>query len=196
MELTGGEDNGGGGRGTTSCWCTGCATARGAGTRRPRRSGARGTAPRRSTWPAAARTRRAWARCAPSRSTRARCGRAGRAAARERVVLVAHSNGGFSAALAAERLPERLAAVVFLTASPRRRPPHGRHHRGVSGVRWGRVLLDSRQLEQENPEIPGNPEIFGPNFMARMLYQLSPPEDLTLALSLVRPVTGSPATRP
>uniref|UniRef100_J3M6H4 AB hydrolase-1 domain-containing protein n=1 Tax=Oryza brachyantha TaxID=4533 RepID=J3M6H4_ORYBR len=44
-----------------------------------------------------------------------------------RAVLVGHSQGGFSAALAAERFPERLAAVVFLTASM---PPHGRHHRG------------------------------------------------------------------
>jgi hypothetical protein len=70
-------------------------------------------------------------------------------------------------------------------------------------------FLDTKELEQENPEIPGNPIIFGPRFMAQRLYQLSPPEvrektgyfrngkkgspkllfllqDLTLALSLVR----------
>nr|AAV31235.1 hypothetical protein [Oryza sativa Japonica Group] len=41
----------------------------------------------------------------------------------ERVVLVGHSHGGFSVALAAEWFPERLAAVVFLTASM---PPVGR----------------------------------------------------------------------
>uniref|UniRef100_I1PV03 AB hydrolase-1 domain-containing protein n=2 Tax=Oryza glaberrima TaxID=4538 RepID=I1PV03_ORYGL len=41
----------------------------------------------------------------------------------ERVVLVGHSQGGFSVALAAERFPERVAAVVFLTAAM---PPVGR----------------------------------------------------------------------
>ncbi|KAL5202101.1 hypothetical protein ABZP36_013053 [Zizania latifolia] len=108
---------------------------------------------------------------------------------RERVVLVAHSHGGFSAALAAERLPERLAAVVFLTASlPAVGCPMVATIEEYLGFVGAEFFLDSRQLEQQNPEIPGNPEIFGPNFMARMLYQLSPPEDLTLALSLIRPV--------
>uniref|UniRef100_A0A0D9WFS7 AB hydrolase-1 domain-containing protein n=1 Tax=Leersia perrieri TaxID=77586 RepID=A0A0D9WFS7_9ORYZ len=41
----------------------------------------------------------------------------------ERVVLVGHSQGGFSVALATELFLERLAAVVFLTASM---PPVGR----------------------------------------------------------------------
>lgn len=35
----------------------------------------------------------------------------------ERVVLVAHSHGGLSVALAAERFPGKVAAAVFLTAS-------------------------------------------------------------------------------
>ncbi|GJM88399.1 hypothetical protein PR202_ga04457 [Eleusine coracana subsp. coracana] len=48
-------------------------------------------------------------------------------------------------------------------------------------------FLDTKLLEQENPDIPGHPVIFGPRFMAQKLYQLSPPEDLTLGLSLVRP---------
>ena len=37
-------------------------------------------------------------------------------------------------------------------------------------------FLDSKELQQENPEIKGKPFIFGPNFMAQRLYQLSPPE--------------------
>ncbi|KAF0926165.1 hypothetical protein E2562_022003 [Oryza meyeriana var. granulata] len=106
----------------------------------------------------------------------------------ERVVLVGHSQGGFSAALAAERFPERLAAVVFLTASM---PPVGRPMAATTEEYLSFVgaefFLDSRELEQTNPDIPGNPVIFGPNFMAQKLYQLSPPEDLTLALSLIRP---------
>ncbi|XP_040380291.1 probable esterase PIR7A [Oryza brachyantha] len=106
----------------------------------------------------------------------------------ERVVLVGHSQGGFTAALAAERFPERLAAVVFLTASM---PPVGRPMAAINEEYLSFVgadfFLDSMELEQTNPDIPGNPVIFGPNFMAEKLYQLSPPEDLTLALSLIRP---------
>jgi len=37
-------------------------------------------------------------------------------------------------------------------------------------------FLDSMELQQENPDIKGKPFIFGPNFMAQRLYQLSPPE--------------------
>ncbi|BAF17266.1 probable esterase PIR7A isoform X1 [Oryza sativa Japonica Group] len=106
----------------------------------------------------------------------------------ERVVLVGHSQGGFSVALAAERFPERVAAVVFLTAAM---PPVGRpmsattvEHVNYVGVEF---FLDSMELEQQNADIPGNPVIFGPNFMAQILYHLSPQEDLTLGLSLIRP---------
>uniref|UniRef100_A0A0D9WFS8 AB hydrolase-1 domain-containing protein n=1 Tax=Leersia perrieri TaxID=77586 RepID=A0A0D9WFS8_9ORYZ len=106
----------------------------------------------------------------------------------ERVVLVGHSQGGFSVALAAERFPERVAAVVFLTAGM---PPVGRPMAAITeefmSFAGAEFFLDSRELEQLNPHIPGNPEIFGPNIMAQKLYQLSPPEDLTLALSLIRP---------
>ncbi|XVE82727.1 hypothetical protein DITRI_Ditri16bG0029400 [Diplodiscus trichospermus] len=35
---------------------------------------------------------------------------------------------------------------------------------------------------------PATSLLFGPNFTASKLYQLSPPEDLTLALTLARPV--------
>ena len=35
----------------------------------------------------------------------------------ERVVLVAHSHGGYSVALAVERFPDRVAAAVFVAAS-------------------------------------------------------------------------------
>ncbi|KAL6620133.1 hypothetical protein ACP70R_035272 [Stipagrostis hirtigluma subsp. patula] len=57
-------------------------------------------------------------------------------------------------------------------------------------------FMDSKELQQENPEIKGKPFIFGPNFMAQRLYHLSPPEDLTLGLMLIRPAnaftTGDP----
>lgn len=51
-------------------------------------------------------------------------------------------------------------------------------------------FMDSKELEQKNPEIEGKPFIFGPNFMAQRLYHLSPPEDLTLGLMLIRPANA------
>ncbi|GJN14193.1 hypothetical protein PR202_gb00984 [Eleusine coracana subsp. coracana] len=105
----------------------------------------------------------------------------------ERAVLVAHSHGGYSVALAAERFPEKVAAAVFVTASL---PAVGRSMAAATDefvAEEPDFFLDTKLLEQENPEIPGNPVIFGPRFMAQKLYQLSPAEDLTLGLSLVRP---------
>ncbi|TVU19089.1 hypothetical protein EJB05_35221, partial [Eragrostis curvula] len=106
----------------------------------------------------------------------------------ERVVLVAHSHGGYSVALAVERFPEKVAAAVFVTASM---PAVGRPMAATSDELLAFVgpdfFLDSKELEQENPEIKGKPFIFGPNFMAQRLYHLSPPEDLTLGLMLIRP---------
>lgn len=109
----------------------------------------------------------------------------------ERVVLVGHSHGGFSVALAAERFPDKVAAAVFVTAAL---PAVGRSMVAATTKEFLKFIeaepgffLDTKELAQENPDIPGNPTLLGPNFTAQMLYQLSPPEDLTLALSLLRP---------
>ncbi|TVU19095.1 hypothetical protein EJB05_35228, partial [Eragrostis curvula] len=109
----------------------------------------------------------------------------------ERAVLVAHSHGGCGVALAAERFPDKVAAAVFVTASL---PAVGRSMAAATTDEYLRFIaeepdffLDTKQLQQENPEIPGNPIIFGQNFMAQRLYQLCSPEDLTLGMSLVQP---------
>ncbi|KAG2619722.1 hypothetical protein PVAP13_3NG131600 [Panicum virgatum] len=115
----------------------------------------------------------------------------------ERVVLVAHSHGGYSVELAVERFPDRVAAAVFVAASM---PAVGRPMAATSDELLAYVgpnfFLDSMELQQENPDIKGKPFIFGPNFMAQRLYQLSPPEDLTLGLMLIKPAnaftTGNP----
>ncbi|CAD6272311.1 unnamed protein product [Miscanthus lutarioriparius] len=95
----------------------------------------------------------------------------------EQVVLVAHSHGGYSVALAVERFPDKVAAAVFVTASM---PAVGRPMAATSDELLAFVgpdfFLDSKELEQENPEIKGKPFIFGPNFVSQRLYQLSPPE--------------------
>nr|CAB3461680.1 unnamed protein product [Digitaria exilis] len=109
----------------------------------------------------------------------------------ERAVLVGHSHGGCGVALAAERFPEKVAAAVFVAASM---PAVGRSMGAATTDEFLKFVaaepdffLDTKVLDQENPDIPGHPVIFGPKFVAQRLYQLSPPEDLTLALSLIRP---------
>lgn len=46
-------------------------------------------------------------------------------------------------------------------------------------------FLDTKELHQENPNIPGRPVIFGPKFTAQRLYQLSPPEVIYSTLILL-----------
>uniref|UniRef100_A0A453CX27 AB hydrolase-1 domain-containing protein n=1 Tax=Aegilops tauschii subsp. strangulata TaxID=200361 RepID=A0A453CX27_AEGTS len=82
-----------------SSWCTARATAGGAGTRWPPSSAPRGTAS----------TRRTSRHAAPTRALRD-------LPDGERAVLVGHSFGGMSIALAAEEFPDKVAAAVFLTA--------------------------------------------------------------------------------
>lgn len=105
----------------------------------------------------------------------------------EKVVLVAYSLGGFNVALAMEKFPEKIAVAVFASAwmpsisTPmsvfvqeysRRNPPGP---------------MDSKIIVNKDPENPFTSFLFGPKYMATTMYQLSPPEDLTLATLLVRP---------
>ncbi|XP_009388333.2 salicylic acid-binding protein 2-like [Musa acuminata AAA Group] len=106
----------------------------------------------------------------------------------ERVVLVGHSLGGMNIALAMDRFPEKIAAAVFVAAFM------------PDSVNPPSYLLD--KLKQENTmsywldtqfglavgdrERGPTSMLFGPMFLSK-LYKLSPPEDLTLAMTLARP---------
>uniref|UniRef100_A0ACD5TGV6 Uncharacterized protein n=1 Tax=Avena sativa TaxID=4498 RepID=A0ACD5TGV6_AVESA len=109
----------------------------------------------------------------------------------EKVVLVAHSHGGYSVALAVERFPEKVAAAVFVTASM---PAVGRAMAATRDELLAYVgddfFMDSQDFEQRNPNISGRPFIFGPEFMAQKVYNMSPPEDLNLGLMLIRPANS------
>ncbi|XP_051117774.1 methyl jasmonate esterase 1-like [Andrographis paniculata] len=105
----------------------------------------------------------------------------------EKVVLVGHSRGGIDISMATERFPEKVAVAVFVTASmpspsldvstitkkfrEQFGPPMDNEFTSGQGI-------DGRPLSIARP---------GPEFMASMMYNLSPPEDLTLARLLVRP---------
>ncbi|KQK08305.1 hypothetical protein BRADI_2g41070v3 [Brachypodium distachyon] len=98
----------------------------------------------------------------------------------EKAVLVGHSFGGMSVALAAEEFPDKVAAAVFLTAFM---PDcaHPRTHT-IEALPAGLDWMDSVTDEGHAP-----PSVFlGPQFLRRMLYQLCPEEDYTLSQSLAR----------
>ncbi|KAK3164522.1 hypothetical protein QOZ80_1AG0020430 [Eleusine coracana subsp. coracana] len=97
----------------------------------------------------------------------------------ERVVLVGHSFGGMSIALAAEMFPEKVAVAVFVTAFlPDCSHPRSHVVEQLPPLDW----MDSVMDEDHVP-----PSIFlGPELLRQKLYQLSPPEDYTLSQSLAR----------
>ncbi|CAH2061347.1 unnamed protein product [Thlaspi arvense] len=104
----------------------------------------------------------------------------------EKVILVAHSMGGISAALAADIFPRKIAAVVFLTAfmPDTRNPPayvFEKFLRSTSREEW----LDTVFGRYGTPDCPLEFGLLGPKFLAKV-YQLSPVQDLVLAQMLVR----------
>ncbi|CAA7055324.1 unnamed protein product [Microthlaspi erraticum] len=105
----------------------------------------------------------------------------------EKVILVAHSMGGISAALAADIFPNKIAAVVFLTATmpDTKHPPGYPYETFVPSV--PQELLDTVFRSYGTRDHHSlRTVLFGPKFMAKKLYQLSPLQDLELAKMLVR----------
>ncbi|CAF2278219.1 methylesterase 4 isoform X2 [Brassica rapa] len=105
----------------------------------------------------------------------------------EKVILIAHSMGGICAALAADIFPCKIAVIVFMTAfmPDTRNPPSYVYQKLITSFAqedW----LDTVFGTYGKPDHPLEFALFGPNFMATNLYQLSPPEDLELAKMLVR----------
>ncbi|KAM4128470.1 hypothetical protein ACJW30_02G169100 [Castanea mollissima] len=106
--------------------------------------------------------------------------------AEERVILVGHSFGGACISVAMEKFPEKISVAVYATAL-------------MPGPDLDFLALNEQRSQRSDPpkdaqftfdQGPNNPPtsmLFGYNIMATKLYQLSPPEDLTLAMSLVRP---------
>ncbi|CAO2172667.1 unnamed protein product [Urochloa humidicola] len=107
----------------------------------------------------------------------------------ERVVLVGHSHGGLSLALAMERYPDKVATAVFVAAAM---PCVGKHM-GVTTEEFMRrtaskgLLMDCQTVPINGNSSNGVAIVMGPRFMEDKYYQESPAEDLTLAKLLVRP---------
>ncbi|CAL4969839.1 unnamed protein product [Urochloa decumbens] len=106
----------------------------------------------------------------------------------EKAVLVGHSFGGQCLALAMERFPEKVAMAVFVTATmPVPGKPMSFAFKQLSQGRAPDFYMDCTMGTTGDPQNPDKTFLFGPKYMARRVYQLSPPEDLTLATSMVRP---------
>ncbi|KAI3416595.1 AB hydrolase-1 domain-containing protein, partial [Psidium guajava] len=105
----------------------------------------------------------------------------------EKVILVGHSMGGIVISMAMERFPEKIAVAVFVAAVM-----YGPELSVASVIEeYARRLdsyMDTEYAFDDGPEKPPTTLLFGYNFMASKLYQLSPPEDLTLASYSVRPL--------
>ncbi|XP_009383535.2 probable esterase PIR7A [Musa acuminata AAA Group] len=108
---------------------------------------------------------------------------------REKVVLVGHSYGGACVALAMERFPEKVLVAVFVAGIMP--SPACSLARIAEEFFKGHPLeayMDSTLVVRKDP-LSICSISFGYNYLSTRLYQLSPPEDLTLATMLVRPAS-------
>ncbi|CAO2167645.1 unnamed protein product [Urochloa humidicola] len=106
----------------------------------------------------------------------------------EKAVLVGHSFGGQSLALAMERYPDKVAVAVSASAAmPAAGKPMGFVLEEFSRETGPDFYMDCRYGASDNPQYPVETLLLGPEYLAKRLYQLSPPEDLTLAMAMIRP---------
>ncbi|XP_019190273.1 PREDICTED: methylesterase 3-like isoform X2 [Ipomoea nil] len=105
----------------------------------------------------------------------------------EKVVLVGHSQGGINISLAMEAFPHNISVAVFVAAFM-----YGPHlsHRAIK-QEFNRQLesyMDTKFEYKEGEDKEPHPVsiLFGHQMLQKLLYQLSPPEDLSLAKLLVR----------
>lgn len=105
----------------------------------------------------------------------------------EKVILVGHSLGGLAVSHAMQHFPDKISVSVFVTAQ-------------MPGPALDASTLSQEILNRSGPALdneftfdngPNNPPttfLFGPNFLSQRVYDLSPPEDVALATTLVRPL--------
>ncbi|KAJ1286986.1 hypothetical protein BS78_03G395000 [Paspalum vaginatum] len=106
----------------------------------------------------------------------------------EKAVLVGHSFGGQSLALAMERYPDSIAVSVFVAATmpTAGKPMNLVYEQALKEKRSADFYLDCKFETSDDPQHPVGMFLFGPQYMEKILYQLSPPEDLTLAMAMVK----------
>ncbi|KAL9300433.1 putative alpha/beta hydrolase-1 [Arabidopsis thaliana] len=105
----------------------------------------------------------------------------------EKVVLVGHSFGGLSLALAMDKFPDKISVSVFVTAFM----PDTKHSPSFVEEKFASSMTPEgwmgSELETYGSDNSGLSVFFSTDFMKHRLYQLSPVEDLELGLLLKRP---------
>ncbi|WOH10062.1 hypothetical protein DCAR_0729523 [Daucus carota subsp. sativus] len=104
----------------------------------------------------------------------------------EKVVLVGHSMGGVALSVAMERFPEKVSVAVFTTAFMLN-PDLNLLTISEKVEKNIDSNMDSQVMFDDGLDKRPTSFLFGPKMLESKVYQLSPPEDLTLASMLVRP---------
>ncbi|CAN0911261.1 Methyl jasmonate esterase 1 [Linum grandiflorum] len=109
-------------------------------------------------------------------------------AVKEQVVLVGHSMGGLGISVAMERFPDKVCVGVFVSATMP--SPHpGLPYSALMQKVFNRIdYMDNQFSYDDGPDNPPTTVLLGRTAMSTKLYQLSPAEDLTLGMMLIRPV--------
>ncbi|PRQ55921.1 putative 3-oxolaurate decarboxylase [Rosa chinensis] len=103
---------------------------------------------------------------------------------KERVVLVGHSLGGVALSITMERFPQKISVAVFATAAMP--GPDISFLTILQEFSSHLDFMDSQYRFDDGATKPATSVLLGPKVLASSFYQLSPPEDLTLAVTLVR----------
>ncbi|KAK4477493.1 hypothetical protein RD792_016719 [Penstemon davidsonii] len=104
----------------------------------------------------------------------------------EKVVLIGHSGGGYPAAFAMEKYPEKIAVAVFLNALM----PDSKNRPSYVIEEYLKTTPPEAWLDTQFPtygEPPITALVVGPKFISESLYNLSPIEDQALGHLSVRP---------
>ncbi|XP_013746970.2 methylesterase 7 [Brassica napus] len=105
----------------------------------------------------------------------------------DKVVLVAHSMGGISAAFATDIFPHKISAIVFVTSfMPDTTNPPAYVFKNMMASISEQDWLDTVLGSYGRTDHPLQFALFGPKFLVKHLYQLSPVQDLELAKMLLR----------
>ncbi|KAM7498050.1 hypothetical protein LguiA_022464 [Lonicera macranthoides] len=104
----------------------------------------------------------------------------------EKVVLVGHSMGGVVISAAMEKFPNKVAVGIYAAAFMLD-PEFNLLDLNQQYFNDLDSRMDNKFAFDSGPNNPATSVLFGPKFLSSLLYQLSLPEDLTLALTLARP---------
>ncbi|CAN1228501.1 Methyl jasmonate esterase 1 [Linum grandiflorum] len=109
---------------------------------------------------------------------------------KEQVVLVGHSMGGLGISVAAmERFPDKVCVGVFVSATMPSPHPGLPYSALMQKQVFNRIdYMDNQFSYDDGPDNPPTTVLLGRTAMSTKLYQLSPAEDLTLGMMLIRPV--------